>query len=226
LKLREINEIKINAILEKNKNFENIHGERITPFFLKMVQGYQHESSMKDICNASGEHFHSANEQKNYILSHFAESFKKPQNEPENLQGCIERFLGNDLVNHPLVLNLKLDVNEKQRLDQEISREELNIALYGANCKSAAGIDGISSKFIKRYWEFFRDPLYKYAKCVFAKGRLTWSFKTAIIKLIPKKGLATDIKKWRPISLLSCMYKVLSRAVNNRLKSVVNRFTS
>jgi hypothetical protein len=50
MKLREINEIKINAILEKNKNSENIHGERITPFFLKMVQGYQHESSMKDIC--------------------------------------------------------------------------------------------------------------------------------------------------------------------------------
>jgi hypothetical protein len=49
---------------------------------------------------------------------------------------------------------------------------------------------------------------------------------TAIIKLIPKKGIATDIRKWRPISLLSCMYKILSRAVNNRLKSVENRFTS
>ncbi len=77
----------------------------------------------------------------------------------DNLQECIERFLGNDLVNHPLVLNLKLDVNERQRFDQEISREELDIALDGASCKSAAGIDGISSKFMKRYWEFFRDPL-------------------------------------------------------------------
>jgi hypothetical protein len=33
LKLREINENKVNAILEKNKNFENLNGERITPFF-------------------------------------------------------------------------------------------------------------------------------------------------------------------------------------------------
>jgi len=55
------------------------------------------------------------------------------------------------LVDHPLILNLKLDENEKLRLDQEISRDELDIALAGANCKSAAGIDGISSKFIKRY---------------------------------------------------------------------------
>ncbi len=86
--------------------------------------------------------------------------------------------------------NLKLDVNEKQRLDQEISRDELDIALDGANCKSAAGIDGISSKFI---FKFFWEPLYKYAKCVFVKGRLTRSFKTAIIKLIPKKGLRNGV---------------------------------
>jgi hypothetical protein len=61
---------------------------------------------------------------------------------------------------------------------------------------------------------------------VFRNGRLTQSFKTALIKLIPKKGNSADIKKWRPISLLSCLYKIISRAVNNRLKSVVNRFTS
>jgi hypothetical protein len=60
----------------------------------------------------------------------------------------------------------------------------------------------------------------------FIRGSLTQNFKTVIIKLIPKKGDSTNIKKWRPISLLSCLYKILSRAVNNRLKSVVNRFTS
>jgi hypothetical protein len=43
---------------------------------------------------------------------------------------------------------------------------------------------------------------------------------------VPKKGDSSDIKKWRPISLLSCLYKIISRTINNRLKSVVNRFTS
>ncbi len=37
-KLREIGEIKINATLEKNKNFDTLHSERITPYFLKMVK--------------------------------------------------------------------------------------------------------------------------------------------------------------------------------------------
>ncbi|MFO0002677.1 MAG: reverse transcriptase domain-containing protein, partial [bacterium] len=50
------------------------------------------------------------------------------------------------------------------------------------------------------------------------KGKLTQNFSCASIKLIPKKGDATKIKNWRPISLLSCLYKVISRALNNRLK--------
>jgi hypothetical protein len=107
------------------------------------------------------------------------------------------------------VQNLKLNENEKIRLEQEISREELDLALEGANPSSAAGIDGISTKFIKRYWDIFREPLFKYARTVFAKGNLTRTFRTAIIKLIPKKGIAIDIRKWRPISLLSCMDKIL-----------------
>ncbi len=49
---------------------------------------------------------------------------------------------------------------------------------------------------------------------------LTNSFNSALIKLIPKKGDSTNLKNWRPISLLNCMYKILSRAANNRLKKV------
>jgi hypothetical protein len=52
------------------------------------------------------------------------------------------------------------------------------------------------------------------------------TFSTAQIKLIPKKGDTSQIKNWRPISLLSNFYKILSRAINNRLKKVVNRVLS
>jgi hypothetical protein len=127
---------------------------------------------------------------------------------------------------HPLVENLKLNAIEKNRLDGEITLEELDFSLEGANLNSAAGLDGINTKFIRRYWSIFRAPLKRYADTVFLKGILTHSFKTAIIKLIPKKGAPADIRKWRPISLLGCMYKILSRVINNRLKSVINRFLS
>jgi hypothetical protein len=49
---------------------------------------------------------------------------------------------------------------------------------------------------------------------------------TAVIKLIPKKGDITKIGNWRPISLLSNFYKIISRAINVRLQQIVDRVLS
>ncbi len=41
IKLREINDIKIRGILKKNSNFDTLHSERVTPFFLKWPEGHK-----------------------------------------------------------------------------------------------------------------------------------------------------------------------------------------
>ncbi len=92
--------------------------------------------------------------------------------------------------------------------------------------RSAPGVDGLSNLFIKKYWQFLRIPLLKYANHCFLSGHFTTNFRSAAIKLIPKKGSDSNIKNWRPISLLSNMYKIISRAINTRLNSVVNRICS
>ncbi len=51
-------------------------------------------------------------------------------------------------------------------------------------------------------------------------------FKTAVLKLIPKKGDLTKIGNWRPISLLSNFYKIVSRAINTRIQKIVDRVLS
>jgi hypothetical protein len=83
--------------------------------------------------------------------------------------------------------------------------------------KSAPGLDGISNYFIKTFWVYLRNPLLKYASCCRVKGRLTNNFRRAKIRLIPKKGDTSKINNWRPISLLSCLYKLLSRVFATRL---------
>ena len=226
IELRNINEIELNSELEKNPNFETLNSERITPYFVKMAKGSLQERSQNEIRNSDGRAFDTLQEQKEYIFKHFADSFKLNMNEPESFDNCIETFLGPEILAHPLIDSLKLNDEEKLKLEEDLSISELDAAIEGSNKNSAAGLDGLSTKFIQRYWNFFRKPLHKYAHTVFRKGTLTVSFRSSIIKLIPKKGDARDIKKWRPISLLGCLYKIISRAVNNRLKLVINRFTS
>ena len=92
--------------------------------------------------------------------------------------------------------------------------------------KSAPGMDGFSNVLIKKFWNYLRRPLLKYSQCCYNSGSLTPNFRGANIRLIPQKGGLESIKNWRPISLLSNMHKLISRALNTRLEKVINRICS
>jgi hypothetical protein len=117
------------------------------------------------------------------------------------------------------VTESKLSEQQKAELEQEITIHELDESASQGN-KSAAGMDGLSNCFIKKFWPLLRVPLHRYLLYCLRTKSLSYTFKTAKIKIIPKKGDCKKIGNWRPISLLSCLYKVLSRALNNRLKKV------
>jgi hypothetical protein len=124
-----------------------------------------------------------------------------------------------------MVQNSKLTENEKETLEAPLYIDEIDKSMEKANLRSA-GMDGISNVLLKRYWQFFRVGIHRYALRCFETGRLTDVFRGATVKLIPKKGDLSQLKNWRPISLLSNVYKILSRALNNRLNTIVNRICS
>ena len=47
-----------------------------------------------------------------------------------------------------------------------------------------------------------------------------------ILTLIPKEENATEMKKFRPIALINCSFKILSKALNNRLISIIDKLIS
>jgi hypothetical protein len=141
-------------------------------------------------------------------------------------ENCIENFLGPDVCNNNIVKSSKLSEADRQVFDNELSINELDNAAMGLNANSAGGMDGIGGKFIKKYWIYFRKSLHRYANYCVGTGTLTQSFNSAGIRLIPKKGDTTMIKNWRPISLLNCVYKVIAKALDNRLKKISEKILS
>jgi hypothetical protein len=205
------------SALENTENFEYLNHEKITPYFVKLSKGSKSEAEMEDICDSDGRPFNTAADRKKYIVNFYANLYKKAEDEPENLQGCIEQFLGAEICNSKIVRESKIPRNLSRELDLPISLNELDESVKQGN-KSAAGMDGLSNCFIKKFWHFLRVPVHRYATYCVANGTLTHTFRTAKIRIIPKKGDTTKIGHWRPISLLSCLYKVISRALNNRFK--------
>jgi hypothetical protein len=208
------------------KIFEHLHNEKPSPLFLTLLKSNNNDD-LKGIKNSNGNVFSSDQERHNFIHEFFQEIYTpKHTGQQVDYNTCISDFLGPEIANHPVVTGSKLTVQEKEELDSPLTISELDQSLRDCNPKSASGADGYTNKLIKLCWKYLRLPLLNYANCCFQKGILTPSFRSATIKLIPKKGDVSQLKNWRPISLLSNMYKIISRAFNSRLKKVTNRICS
>jgi hypothetical protein len=205
--------------LEATSNFEILQNERITPFFFNLAKGNKSEASLSDLLDDDGNPFRSDAELKAHIRNFYQKIYRKPESDNRIRDDSIKTFLGEEICNSGLVRDCFIPNQIAQEFEEFISIDELDESASQGN-RSAAGMDGINNCFIKKFWHLIRIPLHRYTTCCHQKGSLTQSFRTASIKLIPKKGDCTKIKNWRPISLLSCLYKVVSRALNNRLKKV------
>ncbi len=214
-------------VMERLSNYiksDVLNSEKMTPRFLKIAEKNV-EISLSTIKDDKGNQFASDNDRHEHIVRFYEKLYKNPVNMPNNFSNCVENFLG-ELVNHPVIMDCKLNDDDRRRLDAPLTTAELDAALNKCNMRSAPGIDEINNRFIHKFWVFFREPLREYFECCRNKGVLTKTFSTAVIKLLPKKGDTIQIKNWRPISLLSCFYKVISKAVNIRLNRVIDKITS
>ena len=207
------------------KVFECLNNERPTNTFLTIVRNIHQGDSLSQICDDEGKEFESETARNTYIANYYGKLYNRDESETVE-EGCIETFLGDNIVNSELVRNSKLTDQEKNLLDSPLTLEELDSSLGKANFKSAPGIDGYSNKAISKCWQYIRVPLLNYSNYCFNTGTLTNSFRSATIRLIPKKGDKKKIQNWRPISLLSNVYKVISRTINIRLKKITARVFS
>jgi len=217
--LNRIQDMKMRSKLEGSKNFEILNDEKITPNFINLSKGAKSEASLMDLKKEDGQNFKDDKERKEYVRDFYRNLYKLPECDLNFNENCIEEFLGEDILNSRLVTENKIPADISENFEQILSLEELDKSAAQGN-RSASGRDGLSNCFIKRYWDYLRIPLHRYSSCCHLKGKLTQNFSSATIKLIPKKGDSSLLKNWLPISLLSCLYKVISRALNNRLKLV------
>jgi hypothetical protein len=224
--LNRLHDEEMKLAIEKFRHFELVNSEKITPEFLKLANNANVEYSLDAICKDDGTRFPLEKERETFIVDQFSKTYETPPCDIKRGTNLIEKFLGPEILNNKLVDNCKLTQAERNLLDQQLGIAELDEAMEKANQRSAPGMDGLSMHFIKKFWNHLRKPLFNYAITCFEKGSLTTNFKSACIRLIPKKGDKTQIKNWRPISLLSNLYKIISRALNSRLQKIANRITT
>ena len=106
---------------------------------------------------------------------------------------------------------------EKEGTAEPLTQEDLKQALCKLANGKSPGSDGLTAELYKGFWDLLGQDYYQVVSSSFEADLLPLSQRIATIKCLPKKGDITEVKNWRPISLLNVDYKILSKALCLRL---------
>ena len=103
-----------------------------------------------------------------------------------------------------------------------VTTEEVKKALNEMQRGKAPGEDQITADLLKDGGQIVLEKLANlYTQCLMTAS-VPESWKNANIILIHKKGDMKDLKNYRPISLLSVAYKVLTKVIANRISATLD----
>jgi len=104
--------------------------------------------------------------------------------------------------------------------------EEFKAAIWECDSYKCPGPDGINLGFFKDFWDLLKIDLLNIFGEFFRHGKLTKGLNSTFIALIPKVESPQRVADFRPISLVSSVYKILSKVLANRLRMVVGNVVS
>ena len=118
----------------------------------------------------------------------------------------------------------KVTEDMKAKLRADLSTEELASAIKDLPHNSCPGEDGLPPIFFLEYWDLVKDPLCATFQEINNTGVMPAYLSSGMIFLIPKgEGPSEDIRKWRPITILSTAYNILAKTINLRLQPMLNQ---
>ena len=114
----------------------------------------------------------------------------------------------------------------QESMDRAIMEEETTLVMEGLPTGKQAGPNRIPNEVYKYLPSFFAPKLTQVINEATRKGKLPKHFLEGDISMMYKKGDRCDPRNYRPITLLNTDYKIFTRILASRMKTVVHEFVS
>lgn len=99
--------------------------------------------------------------------------------------------------------------------------EEVKEAVWDCGSEKSPGPDGLNFKFIKKFWQTLKPDILRFLDEFYVNGIFPKGCNASFIALIPKVSDLQGLSDHRPISLIGCIYKIVSKLLAKRLKMVM-----
>ena len=229
-------DIKLARTFHDNKINKNLEGDRATKQFFSYKQkaaSHKYISQLyvtKEVLDEAGNIVlengspktiqvlsHNTQEINNEMPEYFTKTYKKQDHTDS---GKIEAFVNTNLIP-------KLKENDKEELEGEITIDELKQVLDGTKKDSSPGMSGLTFSFYKTFWDQLKHLVKIIADHSFQTGSLPEVLRQGVISLLPKGDKdKRHLSNLRPLTLLNCMYKLISGVISARLNSKLPQLIS
>ncbi|GLT47337.1 hypothetical protein SLA2020_210420 [Shorea laevis] len=185
-------------------------GDANTRFFHKVANGRKAQNNIMGLM-CDGSWVEELGLVKKEIAKYFSKVFQGDSwNRPKPVGICLKQ----------------ISEGRKEWLERPFSTEEIEEGLRSCEGTKAPGPDGYNFNFIKFAWSTLKEDFVNFFNEFYQNGKLVRGIKSSFLTLIPKKLNPTELKDYRLISLIGCVYKLLAKVLANRLKLVMPEIIS
>ncbi|CAA7046646.1 unnamed protein product [Microthlaspi erraticum] len=135
-----------------------------------------------------------------------------------NLKGDYNPFL-------PIILDRIIthhcSLAQQMVLKRVVSSDCITTSLFKMPLNKTPGPDGFPVEFFKASWAIIGPEVICTVKEFFASAFMPKSLNSTNLVLIPKRRGADELQDFRPISCLNTLYKLITRLISDRLKSIL-----
>jgi hypothetical protein len=211
--LHEIAEEKTRGSIIRSRTQWYEEGEKCSKFFLNLENRHFTERSIPTLLTEEGEEIKSQKEITQEMVNFYAKLYKS-----RTVDYTDTDFL-DDLP--------KLTEESKGRCDGRLTLIECGKALMSMSNGKSPGGDGYPAEFFKFFWKHLGTFVVNSLNYAYDNGTLSETQRLGYITCIPKQDKDRKyIKNWRPITLLSTVYKIGSKALAERVKGVLPEIIS
>ena len=82
--------------------------------------------------------------------------------------------------------------------------------------------DGFTIVVFQDRWDVIKEDLVRVFAEFHRSGIINQSTNASFIVLLPKKSLTKKISDFRPISLITCLYKIIAKVLSGRLRGILH----
>ena len=114
-----------------------------------------------------------------------------------------------------------MDACDAEILEGDIAIDELDFVVKNCANNKSPGLDGLSYEFYKTTWPIIRKTVTMVLQCQLDRQVLISSNQVGATRLLPKVTGIPAVDDLRPITLLNCDYRILTKLFVGRIKPVL-----